>query len=164
MKKVLLAIDGISPSQKAFQYAVDFCKRIKGELNIFQIIRPQSYRGYRKKMHIARKFIEGSMMAVTFAEAGEHKTALDIVDETSKYIKHFIQQSEAEGVHCHFAIKAGIPEKEISEYVSGHRDIIMAIYDAPDAHTDKNTNNSVKKRALGKLKKELSVPLVTVHN
>ena len=84
MEKVLLAIDGMIPEQKAFRYAVALCKRIKAELGIFQIIRPQYYREYKKKIRnkasIAKKFFEGSMMAATFAEAGEFDTAKEIRD------------------------------------------------------------------------------------
>ena len=32
MQKVLLAIDGIHPDHKVFDYAVQLCKRIKAEL------------------------------------------------------------------------------------------------------------------------------------
>ncbi|MDH3567158.1 MAG: universal stress protein, partial [Desulfobacteraceae bacterium] len=82
MEKVLLAIDGMTPDRKAFRYAVALCKRIRAELSIFQIIRPQYYREYKKKILkkglFARTFVEGSMVAATFAEAGEHETALDM--------------------------------------------------------------------------------------
>ncbi len=164
MKKVLLAIDGISPSRQAFHYAVALCKRIKGELSMFQIIRPQHFQTYKKKVHIVREFIEGSMTAVTFAEAGEHEVALDVATEVSEYIKHFTQKSEEEGVHCDFTIKTGVPEKEISKYVSSNGNIVLTIYDASDADTDKMAHISREKRTLGKLKKDLSVPLVTVQN
>ena len=50
MKKILLAVDGISPDPKAFRYAVELCKRIKAELNVFQIIDPGKYSEYLKKM------------------------------------------------------------------------------------------------------------------
>ncbi|MBW2197633.1 MAG: universal stress protein, partial [Deltaproteobacteria bacterium] len=50
MEKVLLAIDGMTPDRKAFRYAIALCKRIRAELSIFQIIRPQYYREYKKKI------------------------------------------------------------------------------------------------------------------
>ena len=167
MKKILLAIDGMTPDRKAFSYAVALCKRIRAELSIFQIIRPRYYREYikkvRKKALLARKYVEGSMVAATFAEAGEHEAALDIMGEASKKIKHFLQESEKAGVHYHFSIKSGNPEKEIINYVNEHRDVILTIYDAFDQDVNRSANISKKKKTLAKIKKYLSVPLVTVH-
>jgi len=166
MKKVLLSIDGMTPDQKAFHYAVALCKRIKAELNIFQIIRPRYYRNYMKKIRknalLAKKVMEGAMVAATFAEAGEHETALDMMAEASKQIDHLLQESEKAGVHCRFSIKSGDPEKEIVEYVNDHRDVILTIYDAFDVNG--TVDISEKKNTLAKIKRKLSVPLVTVHS
>ena len=49
MIKKLLAIDGITPDKKAFNYAVELCTRIKAELNILQIIRLQNLGGFLAK-------------------------------------------------------------------------------------------------------------------
>lgn len=168
MEKVLLAIDGATPDQKAFRYAIALCKQIKAELSIFQIIRPQYYREYIKKIRnkalLARKYVESSMVAATFAEAGEHETALDIVAEASKQIEHLLAESKKEGVHCHFSIKSGNPEKEIINYVNDHRDVVLTIFDASDQDVNRSVNVSQKKNALAKIKKDLPVPLVTVHS
>jgi nucleotide-binding universal stress UspA family protein len=168
MKKVLLAIDGITPDQKAFRYAIALCKRIRAELSIFQIIRPRYYRDHaknlRKKASLARKFMEGSMMAATFAEADEHETALDIMAEASKKIRRLLQESGESGVHCHFSIESENPEKEIVNYVNNHRNVVLTIYDASDPDVNEAANISKKKNALKRIGKGLSVPLVTVHN
>ena len=166
MKKVLLTIDGMTPDQKAFHYAVSLCKRISAELSIFQIIRPRNYRKYMKKIRknalIAKKVVENSMVAATFAEAEERETALDIMAVGSKQIKHLLQESEKEGIHCRFSMTSGNPEKEIVEYVNGHRDVILTIY---DAFGDSGTVDIFeKKNTLAKIKRDLSVPLVTVHS
>jgi nucleotide-binding universal stress UspA family protein len=166
MKQVLLSIDGMIPDQKAFHYAVALCKRIKAELNIFQIIRPRYYRNYMKKIRknalLAKKAMESAMVAATFAEAGEHETALDMMAEASKQIEHLLQESEKAGVHCRFSIKSGDPEKEIVKYVNDHRDVILTIYDAFDVNG--TVDISEKKSTVSKIKRNLSVPLVTVHN
>ena len=168
MEKVLLAIDGMTPDRKAFRYAVALCKRIRAELSIFQIIRPQYYREYKKKIRkkglFARKFIVGSMVAATFAEAGEHETALDIMAEVSKEIRRLLQESEEAGVHCHFSITSGKPEKEIVNYVNDHRNVVLTIYDVSDHDVYEGNNISRKKNVLAKLTKGLSVPLVMVQN
>ena len=168
MEKVLLAIDGMTPDRKAFRYAVALCERIRAELSIFQIIRPQYYREYKKKIRrkglLARTFIEGSMVAATFAEAGEHETALDMMAEASKKIRDLLQESEEAGVHCHFSIKSGNPEKEIINYVNDHRNVVLTIYDVSGLGVDEAANISNKKSALARIRKDLSVPLVTVQS
>ncbi len=168
MEKVLLAIDGMTPDRKAFRYAIALCKRIRAELSIFQIIRPQYYREYKKKIRkkglFVRKFVEGSMVAATFAEAGEHETALDIMAEVSKEIRRLLQESEEAGVHCHFSITSGNPEKEIIDYVNDHRNVVLTIYDVSDHDVDEVANISKKKSTLARIRKDLSVPLVMVQN
>lgn len=167
MKKVLLAIDGMTPDQKAFRYAVALCQRIRAELSVFQIIRPQFYREYGKKIRkkglLARKFVEGSMMAATFAEAGEHETALNIMAEASEEIRRLLRESEEAGVHCHFSIKSGKPDREIVNYVNDHRDVVLTIYDVSDPDVKRDANTKKKKKAFAEMTKRLSVPLVTVH-
>jgi nucleotide-binding universal stress UspA family protein len=168
MEKVLLAIDGMTPDRKAFRYAVSLCKRIRAELSIFQIIRPQYYREYKKKIRkkglLARKFVEGFMVAATFAEANEHEIALDMMAEVSKEIRRLLQESEEAGVHCHFSIKSGNPEKEIVNYVNDHRNVVLTIYDVSDHDVNEAANIYRKKKTLAKITKGLSVPLVMVQN
>jgi hypothetical protein len=165
MKNVLLTIDGVTPDQKVFHYAVSLCKRISAELSIFQIIRPRYYRKYknmiRKNALIAKKVVESSMAAAAFAEAGEYETALDMMAEGSKQIEHLLQESEKAGVHCRFSMTSGNPEKEIVEYVNGHRDVILTIYDAFGGGGPVDIFE--KKSTLAKIKRDLAVPVVTVH-
>lgn len=167
MEKVLLAIDGMIPEQKAFRYAVALCKRIKAELSIFQIVKPQYYREYNKKIRnkaaVAKKFFEGSMMAATFAEAGEREVALDIMNEATKEIRRLLKESEEAGVQCHFSIKTGNPENEIVNYVNDHRNVVLTIYDVSDPEADEAGHMYRKIDTLAKIKKSLSVPLVTVQ-
>jgi hypothetical protein len=166
MKKVLLAIDGVKPNRQVFDYAVSLSKRIRAELSIFQIIKPQ-YNEYKEKIRkkglLARTFIEGSMMAATFAEAGEHETALDMMAEASKEIKRLSRKSQKAGVHCYFSITSGNPEKEIIDYVNDHRDVVLTIYDVSDIDVNGTGEDNKKKNRLARITKEVSVPLVTVQ-
>jgi len=167
MEKVLLAIDGMTPDRKVFRYAVALCKRIQAELSIYQIIRPQVFQEYkkriRKKGRLVRKFVEGSMVAATFAEAGEPDTALDIMGEATKEIRRLLQESENAGVQCDFSIQSGNPEKEIVNYVNDHRNVVLTIYDAADQGANQNDNMSETEHVLAKIKKNLSVPLVRIR-
>ena len=103
------------------------------------------------------------MTAITFAEAGEHEAALDIMAEASKDIRRLLQESEKAGIRCHFSIKSVNPEKEIINYVNDHRNVVLTIYDVSDQGADQNANISKKKNELAKITKGLSVPLVTVY-
>lgn len=167
MKKVLLAIDGIRPDQKAFQYAVELCQRLRTELNIFQIIRPALFRRYRdhfkEKGMMIRNLFEEAMVAATFAEANEHKLALKVMEKVSEKSRGLLQVSERAGVHCQFSLRSGNPGKEIVEYVKNHRDVVLAIYDADDAGLREIAGQSMKHRTLTRIKEGLPIPLVMVR-
>ncbi len=162
MQKVLLAIDGINPDRRVFDYAVQLCKRIKAELSVFQIINPRRYREYlktvRKRADNTRKYIEGAMVAATFAETGEHETAREIMSKALENTNRLLPESEKAGVRCHFAVKTGSPAKEIINYVNAHRDVVLTIYDS--SFEDRDGTRGVP----GKIKQKLAVPLVVVQN
>lgn len=166
MKKVLLAIDGIAPDQEVFQYALQLCKRIKAELNVFQILNPRNYGEYIKKVRQsagnARSYFSSAMMAVTFAEAGEHKTAEEIMAAALKNYNRLLPESEKQGVTCHFSLKSGVPEQEIIDYVNAHRDIVVAIYDS--ARQEGGKTKPKKKTTPGRIRRKLAVPLVVVNS
>jgi len=168
MQKVLLAIDGISPDHKIFDYAVQLCKRIKAELSVFQVINPRKYNEYlktiRKRAGFARKYFESTMVAATFAEAGEHETAKEIMSTALENINRLLPESEKAGVQCHFAVKTGNPAKEIINYVNVHRDVVLTIYDA--SLEDRKGTRGVKKQqgVPRKIKQKLAVPLVVVQH
>jgi nucleotide-binding universal stress UspA family protein len=168
MQKVLLAIDGISPDHKIFDYAVQLCKRIKAELSVFQVINPRKYNEYlktiRKSAGFARKYFENTMVAATFAEAGEHETAKEIMSAALENINRLLPESEKAGVQCHFAVKTGNPAKEIIDYVNLHRDVVLTIYDS--SLEDRKGTRGVKKQqgVSRKIKQKLAVPLVVVQH
>jgi len=167
MKKVLLAIDGLTPDQKAFHYAVGLCQRIRVELNIFQVIRPgifKKYRdGLRKKGLMVRRLFEETMVAVTYAEADEHATARDMLARASQESQRLLQASEKAGVPCHFSVGSGTPDREIIDYVKSHRDVVMTIYDATDDVGREGVGHFGKEATLTRIKKGLDVPVITVE-
>jgi nucleotide-binding universal stress UspA family protein len=167
MEKVLLAIDGITPDRKIFRYAVELCKRIKAELKVFQIIRPQNYSKYlkelRQKADSARMYIQSSMAAAAFAEAGEHESAKEIMAEASEQIKRLLSESQNQGVQCHFSMKRGSPEKEIVDYVNQHRDVVLTIYNSSAEDVERTGIFSEKKNAITSIKEKLAVPLVVAN-
>ena len=164
MERVLLAIDGITPDIRVFRYAVELCRRIKAELNVLQIIRPRDYSKYLDKLRRgakqARMYFEGSMVAASFAEAGDHETAKQVMSEALKNIEQLLQESEKAGILYHLTMKLGSPEKEIIDYVNEHRDVVLAIYDPPRPDA-----GVVKKKAVpAEIKENLPIPVVMVQD
>lgn len=167
MEKVLLAIDGISPDRKVFCHAVQLCKRIKAELNVLQIIRPGNCSEYfnkvRERANQARRYIEGSLLAATFAEAGEHETSKEMMAEALKNINQLLPESEKEGIPYSVTMKAGNPSKEIINYVKEHRNVVLTIYDTPGEERDEPGVVRKKKTVPREIKRGLSIPVVIIH-
>jgi len=168
MEKVLLAIDGISPDRKVFCHAVQLCKRIKAELNVLQVIRPGNYSEYLKKVrgrtNQARRYIEGSLLAATFAEAGEHETGKELLAEALKNINQLLPESEKAGIPYSLTMKAGNPSKEIINYVKEHRNVVLTIYDTPGEEGDKPGVTKKKKTAPREITRALSIPVVIINS
>jgi nucleotide-binding universal stress UspA family protein len=168
MQKVLLAVDGIKPTEKAFRYAVELCQRLRAELRVVQVIRPGRCDEYLKKVrkgaHRAKRFIENSMMAATFAEAGEHEMAKEIMAQARKNIKRLLPESERAGVSCQLTMASGRPGKEIIRYVKEHRDVVLTIYDT--APEENSARGILKEEGDGPLeiKQHLPIPLVVMRS
>ncbi|MBI4774311.1 MAG: universal stress protein [Deltaproteobacteria bacterium] len=167
MKKVLLAIGGIAPSKKVFSYAVELCERIRAELDILQIIRPKQYREYLKRVrqgsHHAKGYIERTMTAAAFAEAGEHELAKEIEAQALESFRSLLPESERAGVPCHLTMKSGHPDEEVLNYTKEHRDVVLTIYDLPKEEENDRSLGSSKKRLLREIKDHIPTPLVMMR-
>jgi len=167
MEKVLLAIDGITPDKKAFNYAVELCTRIKADLNVLHIVRSQNMNGLLEKAinraKCAKLFFEGAMMATTFAEAGEHATADNLMNQALININKLLPESEKAGISCHLTMKSGNPNEEIVRFVRDHKDVVVAIYD-PSEGKKQNTNDPTIKRMIRSITDAVPIPLVMVQN
>jgi nucleotide-binding universal stress UspA family protein len=162
MEKVLLAIDGITPDRKAVRYAAELCKRIKADLNVLQVIGQRYIKSVGERVNRARTYVEGSMMAATYAEAGEHEMAKALKEEALNKITEFLSDSEKDAVHCHLSVRSGRPDEEILHYVNDHRNIVLTIYDAPQQDQDDFGAESKKKHVPMRIRKQLSTPLVVL--
>ena len=160
MEKILLAIEGITPNKKAVRFAVELCKRVKAELNILQIINSLNL---GERVNRVRRYVEGSMIAATFAEAGEHEMAKDLREQALKNINQLLPESEKEAVHCHLSVRSGIPDREIVNYVNDHRDIVLTIYNTPKEEMG-NANSETKTTDVPRrIRQRISTPLVVVR-
>jgi len=168
MEKVLLAIDGVKPTRKVFHQAVQLCQRLKMELNVLQIIRTGRYNAYLKKVHrrveVVKKYLEGSMMAVTFAEAGEHVTAGRLMVEARKNLNELLPESENAGVPFHLTLKYGIPDEEVIHYVQKNRDVVLTIYDEGQDADPGGAGKPRRHVVPRQIRQNLATPLVVVRD
>lgn len=133
MKKILLAISGISPRLSAFHYTTELCTRMKADLSILQIVKSRvsknNLRRLRDKADLLRRHLEDTMAAAAFAEAGEVEAAQDILDQAKQNLDPLLTEAEEAGINYHVTLKTGEPAKEIIQYLKGHRDVVLTVYD-----------------------------------
>lgn len=166
MEKVLLAIDGIRPDKKAFDYAIGLCQRIKAELKVLQIVGNRKSTGclntVTTRAKQAKRLFEGSMLATTFAEMGEFETADDLMAEALKNINKLLPESKKAGVPYDLMMKSGDARAEIADYIRRHRNVVIAVYD-PAGEKCPNPEKKGKGNRLQSVLESLPVPVVMVE-
>ena len=177
MKKILLAIDGLSPDKRIVEYAVGLCRRIRAELDILHIVDPEIYGTYAKQLQKqaerAKGYFEQTMVAAAFAEGGAHDAAKTLMDSASANFHQLVSDADRKWIHYQAKIPSDRIDREITRYVNQNRNIVLAIYegavhpDTPDSagqtgKPEKNQSNIDRKKdpVAGQLRKKLSVPLV----
>ena len=167
MEKILLAIDGIAPDSRIFNYAVALCKRMRAGLDVLQILGPRSCKKYLKKVKQsalnARSVFEDTMVAVTFAEAGQHDITGQLKMQVFENIDRLIPKSEKDGIDYHLTLKSGNADEEIVRYVCDHRDVVLTIYDACRAQDEPERASVIKRNVVRQIGQKLSTPLVIMR-
>ena len=167
MEKVLLAIEGLAPDRSTFSYAVALCKRMRAGLDILQILGPRSCRKYLKKAKQgalnARSVFEDAMVAVTFAEAGQHDITEQLKMQVFENIDRLIPKSEKDGIDYHLTLKSGNADEEIVRYVCEHRDVVLTIYDACRAQDEPERASGETINTVRQIGQKLSTPLVIMR-
>ncbi len=169
MKKVLLAIDGLNPGHCLMDYAVQFCRRMKSELVVLQVIDPRRFeellKTIRKSMNKSHRFFEDSMAAAALAEAGGHDMARTYLKEQGRRnVEQLLSSKAICEVKTSFEQRIGSLEKEIVDYLDKDQDVIMAMYDGPDDMACANKNHNENHILRGKIAVRLGIPLVTCTN
>ncbi len=168
MEKVLLAIDGVKPSQKVFQYAMQLCQRLKTELRVLQVVRSRQWGQRLKKVQRsgqrAKRLIEESMVAATFAEAGEHETAKDIMAQARKNMDQLMPESQRARIAYHLTMTSESPSKEIINYVNEHRGVVLTIYDAGLGENPGSDVSAEDTEVAKEIVQHLSTPVVVMQS
>jgi hypothetical protein len=164
MKKILLAIEGVAPDSSTVNYAVALCKRMRAGLEILQILSPRAYRGYFEKVkrsaRHARSVFEDAMVAVTFAEAGQHDIVEQMRIQACDHLDRLIPKPERDGLEYHLTLKPGNPDDEILRYVCDHRDVVLTIYDAAGLRDERKCRPDKKMNKILAIAQKLPTPLV----
>ena len=164
MKKILLAIEGVAPDRGTFNYAVALCKRMRVGLEILQILSPRTYKNYLEKVkrgaRHAKNAFEDAMVAVTFAEAGQHDIVEQMRIQACDNLDRLIPQTERDGLEYHLTLKPGNPDDEIIRYVCDHRDVVLTIYDACGAKDEQQCLPGKKRNKISAIAQKLPTPLV----
>ena len=164
MNKILLAIEGLNPDRSTFNYAVSLCKRMRASLEILQILSPRAYRKTLQKVkrgaRHAKIVFEDAMVAVTFAEAGQHDIVEQMKIQACKNMDHLMPPPEREGIEYHLMLKPGNPDDEIVRYVSDHRDVVLTIYDASGIKDEQEYRPKKKRNKIPEIAEKLPTPLV----
>jgi len=164
MKKILLAIEGGAPDSRTFNYAVALCKRMRAGLEILQILSPHTYRSYlekaRRGARHARSMFEDAMVAVTFAEAGQHDIVEQMRLQARAKLDRLIPAPERDGLAYDLTLIPGIPDDEIVRYVCDHRDVVLTIYDAAGAKDEQEGRPDKKRNRIPAIAQKLPTPLV----
>ncbi len=162
MKKVLLVIDGMAPRQDIFDYALQFCQRMKAQLSILQIvdIQRECMAKVRKGASRARNYFEKIMMAQTFAEANAPDIAAEILSRARANTEKLIPEIAKAGVPNAYEILSGDLGRETVDYVNRHKDIVLTILDARKETVSRTGDDGKCEPVSAVINRRISVPLV----
>lgn len=164
MKKVLLAINGDTPTQTIFRYAVDLCRRMKADLDIIQFIKEKKIPGCisstRKKMESLNRIMEDSFAGIAFAEENFRDEGIEIATGISPPLKHLIEQDKPD-VLKQVTLGDGDLETELSGYIENRKNIVLTIFDPSSESRKRRLKNRIKIKLL---RQKLCVPVVVVKS
>ncbi len=133
---VLLVIEGETPDEGTFNYAMRLCQRIQGQIDILQIIdRTDNSNDYDL---LSRRMSLGSTHIVTL-----------------------MQRLEQEDVPFKITIRIGDLNQKLFNYAKRHKNVAVVVLDSPKAKAAPKRGSGWSGLAES-LSRELSIPLVTV--
>jgi hypothetical protein len=163
MKQVLLAINGQTPSKRAFWYAVELSKRIRAELSILRFIEKgiliKHLKATRKKAAHISRFLEDTFADAALAEEGITLDAEKVLADVSDPLKDLLAEGKAD-VALKLTVSGGDPEDGLDRFVESHHDVVLTILDSSKTAEPPEKN----KARMEKLKHRLGVPLVVIKS
>ena len=138
LQTVLLVIEGETPDEDTFNYAVRLCQRMEAEIDILQIIdRNDNSNDYDL---LSRRMSLGSTRIVTL-----------------------LQRLERENIPFKITIRIGDVNQKLFNYAKRHKDVAVVVLDSPKMKTA-SKKDRVWSGLAESLSRQLSIPLVTVFD
>ena len=160
MKRILLAIEGSSPREDAVRYSLGLAQRLRARLEVLQVVRPSMEKGWKRMVNRLRegsRALESTMVAATFAEAGEPGAARELQSMMQRVSTELAQREpvgEEGRPDYDVTLKVGDPHKEVRRFVAEHRDVVLAVYDSSDSDRESSS--------FDELSKTLAIPTVAI--
>ncbi len=163
MKAVLFATDDIQPGKRLFDYALQFCCKMKTELIILQILPPRTYQGIvqtlKNGLEKTQSRIESALTAATLAEAGEPESAKAVLRAGKQNIARLLpEQDETCPLRC-IEQKIGEPDLEIYAFLQANPGIVLTFYDGTRDKSQK-TNRQGDFKLWERVPEKLGIPFV----
>jgi hypothetical protein len=138
LQTVLLVIEGETPDEDTFNYAVRLCQRMEAEIDILQIIdRNDNSNDYDL---LSRRMSLGSTHIVTL-----------------------LQRLERENIPFKITIRIGDVNQKLFNYAKRHKDVAVVVLDSPKMKASPKRDRAWSGLA-ETLSRQLSIPLVTVFD
>jgi hypothetical protein len=138
LQTVLLVIEGETPDEDTFNYAVRLCQRMEAEIDILQIIdRNDTSNDYDL---LSRRMSLGSTRIVTL-----------------------LQRLESENIPFKITIRIGDVNQKLFNYAKRHKDVAVVVLDSPKMKAAPRRDRGWSGLAES-LSRQLSIPLVTVFD
>ena len=133
MKTILLAVDDKRLDAKAFEFALQLCRRLEAGLDILHIVRPIGESGLKKiasKLRLTGKAFEKAMVAATFAEAGMPETAKSMCQEAVETVDRLTPLDTKAPVEYRSLFTEEGSGEVLSRYIGEHRNVVLTVYDS----------------------------------
>jgi len=135
-RTVLLVIEGKTPDEAAFHYALGACKRTGAQMDILQLIDESA----------------DGLDAAKLTRIGA---------ELSERLGNLLQELKTEKIPFRLTVRSGDVRERLYRYAMRHTDIVMAVYD-PSKPAEQSAGSRGRQRMVEKISRRLSIPLVIV--
>ncbi len=166
MKTILLAVDDKRLDAKAFEFALQLCRRLGAGLEILHIVRPIGESGLKKianKIRRTSKAFEKAMVAATSAEAGMPETAKSICQKAMETVDRLMPPDTKAPVEYRPLVTQEGSGEVLSRYIGEHRNVVLTVYDSSRATEGEAKRSKGKRGRTPEALPVLPTPVVLVN-
>ncbi len=167
MQKVLFTVDSIRPHKNVLYYAVQLCARMQYHLLILQIINPKRCKSLLnkayKKIHNAQHFLESTLTAAAYAQAGADEWARQCLDEGRREVEELLFIPQEAGVTCSVDQACGPLVKQLPAFLNNHPEVVITVLDGQAGGSDRSRKAKIR-LLQRKIPVELGIPLIVPQN